>query len=164
MKRGPQRIRQLVAQGFRLVQRSEAGSYVGYTDRDSSLLGAAAPDPIPSFHLAQLVSWVLTCPLGRFASISGHGRRGSPISRWNVQLLKRMMGRKKLRSTTSMFCDCREKLNGIVWEIVQPLLSAGPCGAGVRKWPELANVGTATSRQLSRVHRPSIQCGRHDSS
>jgi len=34
-----------LARGCRLVQRSEVGSYLGYTDRDGSLLGAAAPDP-----------------------------------------------------------------------------------------------------------------------
>jgi hypothetical protein len=34
-----------VAQGCRLLQRSKFGSYLGYTDRDGSLLGAAAPDP-----------------------------------------------------------------------------------------------------------------------
>jgi hypothetical protein len=33
------------ARGCRLMQRSKFDSYQGYTDRDSSLLGEAAPDP-----------------------------------------------------------------------------------------------------------------------
>jgi hypothetical protein len=38
-----------MAQGCRLMQRSEVGGYPEYTDRDDNLLDATAPDPLLTF-------------------------------------------------------------------------------------------------------------------